>query len=81
MFMSLYKNGGAKRWKEERKDPDILRCTGWEVHWNNYESKVPWVIFPLHRILGLGAEVRMNRLGLAEGDWFWRISPHALTGE
>jgi hypothetical protein len=71
----------SKRWKGDRKDSDTLRDIGWEVHWNIYESKVSWVIFSLQESLVSGAEVRMNYLILAEGDWFWRISPHALIGE
>lgn len=61
-------------------DPETLHSAVWEVLHDIYESKAPWVIFPLQDILGLGAEARMNRPGFAEGNWLWRLSPYALTG-
>ena len=39
------------------------------------------VIFPMQDILGLGSEARMNRPGIAEGNWSWRMSPHAFTAD
>lgn len=71
----------SKNWKGDRKDPDTLRFAVWEVLREIYESQAPWVIFPLQDILGLGAEARMNRPGLAEGNWLWRLGSDVLTGE
>ncbi|MBC8287371.1 MAG: 4-alpha-glucanotransferase [Nitrospinae bacterium] len=33
------------------------------------------VIFPLQDVLGLGSEARMNRPGIAENNWEWRLLP------
>ncbi len=35
-------------------------------------------IVPLQDVLGLGTEARMNRPGIAEGNWQWRVRAHAL---
>lgn len=36
-------------------------------------------IVPMQDWLGLGSEARMNRPGLAEGNWEWRLDARALT--
>jgi 4-alpha-glucanotransferase len=36
-------------------------------------------VFPLQDILGLGQETRMNRPGVARGNWEWRLLPGQLT--
>lgn len=38
-------------------------------------------VIPIQDVLGLGEEARMNRPGIASGNWAWRLAPHALTGE
>jgi 4-alpha-glucanotransferase len=35
-------------------------------------------IVPMQDVLGLGTEARMNRPGIAEGNWRWRADAHAL---
>ncbi|MBX3258540.1 MAG: 4-alpha-glucanotransferase [Labilithrix sp.] len=35
-------------------------------------------IVPMQDVLGLGAEARMNRPGIAQGNWRWRLRAHAL---
>jgi 4-alpha-glucanotransferase len=35
-------------------------------------------IVPMQDVLGLGTEARMNRPGVAEGNWRWRLRPGAL---
>lgn len=37
-----------------------------------YRSAAPWVVIPLQDMLGLGDEARMNRPGVAEGNWRWQ---------
>jgi 4-alpha-glucanotransferase len=38
-------------------------------------------IVPMQDVLGLGSESRMNRPGVAEGNWGWRMRPDAFTEE
>ncbi|SDP02320.1 4-alpha-glucanotransferase [Desulforhopalus singaporensis] len=38
-------------------------------------------ILPLQDILGFGNDCRMNRPGIAEGNWRWRCAPQFLTEE
>ncbi|MDF2691938.1 MAG: 4-alpha-glucanotransferase [Labilithrix sp.] len=35
-------------------------------------------IVPMQDVLGLGTEARMNRPGIAEGNWRWRVDAHSL---
>jgi 4-alpha-glucanotransferase len=36
-------------------------------------------IVPVQDLLGLGSEARMNRPGIASGNWRWRLMPGQLT--
>ena len=38
-------------------------------------------IVPMQDVLGLGSEARMNRPGIAEGNWNWRLLPGAFKKE
>jgi 4-alpha-glucanotransferase len=38
-------------------------------------------IVPMQDVLGLGTEARMNRPGIAEGNWRWRANAHAFGRE
>jgi 4-alpha-glucanotransferase len=38
-------------------------------------------IVPMQDVLGLGSESRMNRPGIGEGNWSWRMSGGAFTRE
>jgi 4-alpha-glucanotransferase len=44
-----------------------------------YSSRAALAIVPAQDVLGLGAEARMNRPGVADGNWRWRLEPGALT--
>ena len=44
-------------------------------------SPADTAIVPAQDLLGLGAEARMNRPGIASGNWGWRMAPGALTPE
>ena len=37
------------------------------------------VIVPMQDVLGLGSEARMNKPGVATGNWGWRMNPGAFT--
>jgi 4-alpha-glucanotransferase len=44
-----------------------------------YQSVAALVVVPLQDVLGLGSEARMNRPGLAHGNWTWRLEEASLT--
>ncbi len=54
-----------------------------DVHWAMiralYQSVANLVLLPMQDALALGTEARMNRPGVAVGNWSWRLEPQALT--
>jgi 4-alpha-glucanotransferase len=42
-------------------------------------SRANLAIVPAQDVLGLGSEARMNRPGIAEGNWRWQLEPGQLT--
>jgi 4-alpha-glucanotransferase len=44
-----------------------------------YASPAALAIVPAQDVLGLGREARMNRPGVADGNWRWRLERGALT--
>jgi 4-alpha-glucanotransferase len=44
-----------------------------------YGSPAELAIVPAQDVLGLGREARMNRPGVADGNWRWRLERGALT--
>ena len=44
-----------------------------------YASPAVLAIAPAQDVLGLGSESRMNRPGLTQGNWSWRLKRDALT--
>ncbi|MET0285574.1 MAG: 4-alpha-glucanotransferase [Polyangiales bacterium] len=46
-----------------------------------YASVADTAIAPVQDLLGLGSEARMNRPGVAEGNWTYRLAADALTPE
>lgn len=44
-----------------------------------YGSPAALAIVPAQDVLGLGSEARMNRPGVTEGNWSWRLERGALT--
>jgi 4-alpha-glucanotransferase len=57
-------------------DPDE---PGWGLIELAYESPAVLAIVPAQDVLGLGSEARMNRPGVAEGNWRWRLERGVLT--
>lgn len=67
---------------------EVLALTG------GTEAEMPWpaidtvlrsrarlAVAPMQDFLGLGSEARMNRPGVAAGNWRWRLGPDDLTPE
>jgi 4-alpha-glucanotransferase len=44
-----------------------------------YESPAALAIVPAQDVLGLGSDARMNRPGVTDGNWRWRLERGALT--
>lgn len=51
--------------------PDALIDLAWS-------SPAPLAIVPMQDLLGLGSDARMNRPGIAEGNWRWQMPAGAL---
>jgi 4-alpha-glucanotransferase len=67
--------------------PRARKATGLdpaEPHWSlielALESPAVLSILPAQDVLGLGSEARMNRPGISEGNWRWRLEEGTLTG-
>jgi 4-alpha-glucanotransferase len=54
-----------------------------EPHWGlidlAYSSRAALAVVPAQDVLGLGGEARMNRPGVPEGNWGWKLERGALT--
>jgi 4-alpha-glucanotransferase len=54
-----------------------------EPHWGllelAYASPAALAVAPAQDVLGLGSGARMNRPGVTDGNWRWRLEPGALT--
>jgi len=46
-----------------------------------YSSRANTIIIPMQDILNFGAKARMNTPGAASGNWQWRMSAAAMSGE
>jgi 4-alpha-glucanotransferase len=44
-----------------------------------YASRAALAVVPAQDVLGLGSEARMNRPGVTQGNWGWRLKNGALT--
>jgi 4-alpha-glucanotransferase len=68
--------------RERQAALEYLGTDGREVHWDMIRtalgSVAATVILPAQDLLGLGSEARMNRPGLGEGNWEWRLPSGAL---
>ena len=65
-----------------------LRTFGGEpedIHWSMIRtalnSRAALAIIPAQDVLGLGNEARMNRPGVPQGNWVWRMKAGAWNGE
>ena len=47
----------------------------WDLMRLAWSSVAVAAIAPLQDVLSLGGEARMNRPGVAEGNWQWRLRP------
>lgn len=54
-----------------------FKTDGSEIHWDLIhaasQSVARYAIWPLQDVLGAGSDERMNRPGIATGNWDWRF--------
>jgi 4-alpha-glucanotransferase len=91
-YTGTHDNNTARGWFERELSPqqrrDLLRYLGREVS----AEEVPWAlvrlamlsvadtaILPMQDVLGLDECGRMNRPGIGEGNWEWRLRADQLT--
>ncbi|HLY12512.1 MAG TPA: 4-alpha-glucanotransferase [Planctomycetota bacterium] len=71
---------GTKDWVHR-----YLKTDGKDIAWVMIQavlqSPADTAIVPAQDLLNLGSEARMNRPGVATGNWGWRMLPGALTPE
>jgi 4-alpha-glucanotransferase len=64
---------------------EYLHSDGEEINWDLIRAALASVantaIVPLQDLMGLGSEARLNLPSSAEGNWLWRMTANALTGE
>lgn len=64
--------------KERHNARIYLNCDGSRIHWDMIacilKSPADTAMFPAQDLLGLGSEARMNRPGIVDHNWEWRLS-------
>ncbi len=69
----------------KKRVKEYLQTTGREIHWDlirlAQSTCANTAIFPAQDILGLDSRYRMNRPGLARGNWGWRLEKGALKNQ
>jgi 4-alpha-glucanotransferase len=63
-------------WRYARLDGEDLAARLVTMAW---ASPADLAVTPAQDLLGLGPEARMNLPGEPDGNWSWRMRPHALT--
>ncbi len=82
-------SGSRDAAQTERERQTALRYLGagpdaaTDIHWRLIRLMLMSVanvaIIPAQDLLGLGSEARMNRPGVEQGNWAFRLAPGALT--
>jgi 4-alpha-glucanotransferase len=87
VYTGTHDTDTARGWWDSLSE-DERRETGLDPaqpHWSLLElalsSNARLAIAPIQDVLGLGSEARMNRPGVALGNWRWRLEPGVLTPE
>jgi 4-alpha-glucanotransferase len=83
-------NDTSRGWFEKIDHPGTrewvcryLNTDGREIHWTMIEAVMKSIadtaIIPVQDLLGMGTEARMNRPGVATGNWEWRLTSGELV--
>ncbi|MCM2313783.1 MAG: 4-alpha-glucanotransferase [Thermoanaerobaculia bacterium] len=74
----------APEW-EKRRTLDYIGGDERAVHWTMIRAAMTsvarWAIAPAQDVFGLGSEGRMNRPGVASGNWGWRAHHGHFSGD
>lgn len=73
-------NDGMRDWVHRYLQTDG-RDIAWVMIRAVHHSPAETAVVPVQDLLNLGSEARMNRPGVATGNWGWRMAPGALTPE
>jgi len=88
VYTGTHDNNTTKGWfREGGPDRDLALkyagCRRSEISWGMVRtahlSPSDLAIVPVQDLLGLGSEARMNRPGVADGNWTWRVRRGQLT--
>jgi 4-alpha-glucanotransferase len=90
-YTGTHDNNTARGWYESspEKERDFCRRyiarSGHDISWDMirsvWNSVAIMALAPMQDLLSLGNEARMNFPSRASGNWFWRMTPNALTPE
>ena len=88
-YTGTHDNDTARGWYESapEKERDFCRRyiarSGQDISWDMirvvWSSVAIMALAPMQDLLNLGNEARMNFPSRASGNWFWRMTPNALT--
>jgi 4-alpha-glucanotransferase len=88
VYTGTHDNDTARGWyrgltpPSKRRVRHLLRTRATDLHWAMieaaYASQARIAIVPAQDILGLSSAARMNRPGVARGNWAWRFRAGAL---
>jgi 4-alpha-glucanotransferase len=83
VYTGTHDNDTTRGWfaqasaKERRMAQIYFKTDGSEIHWDLIhaasQSVARYAIWPLQDVLGAGSDERMNRPGIATGNWDWRF--------
>ncbi len=90
-YTGTHDNDTARGWYESASEHErdfarrYLSVDGSDFAWDLiralWKSKANFVLAPMQDLLSLGTEARMNYPGRLGGNWCWRMSGDALSGE
>ncbi|MEW6668198.1 MAG: 4-alpha-glucanotransferase [Thermodesulfobacteriota bacterium] len=91
VYTGTHDNNTARAWLEieasKKEKRQLFQYLGrkvgpGEIHWELIRlammSVADTVVLPMQDLLGLGAEARMNRPSVSEGNWEWRLLPEQI---
>ncbi|MFB3817748.1 MAG: 4-alpha-glucanotransferase [Candidatus Methylomirabilales bacterium] len=92
VYTGTHDNNTARGWFERELSPEQRRYLGRYLGCEVTAEQVSWAlvrlamlsvadtaILPMQDVLGLDERARMNRPGVGDGNWEWRLSPAELT--
>lgn len=92
VYSGTHDNDTTVGWFEKRSEEDKAKVTDYlgclcdeGIHWGLIRlamgSVANLAVFPLQDFLGLGSDAKMNKPGVAMGNWGWRYHPDVLSDD